>query len=96
MSHSHSSTRSQDSEDAHSTAVLKKLRLRIDTDDPLYPTLRKLKMRGRDLKELPRELFRLEELEVLDLSPEREACIDYRLNYLPPAIGMYYVASFML
>jgi len=69
-------------------SALKKLRLRIDTDDPMFPTLRKLKIRGKDLNELPAELFMLTELEVLDMSPEREACIDYHLNSLPSGIGM--------
>jgi hypothetical protein len=68
-------------------AVLKKLRLRIDTDDPLFPALKKLKIRGKDLNDLPPELFDIVELEVLDLSPEREACIDYHLTMLPPDIG---------
>lgn len=67
--------------------IMKKLRLRIDTDDPLYPGLKKLKIRGKDLNDLPVELFQLVELEVLDLSPEREACIDYHLNILPSSIG---------
>ena len=66
---------------------LKKLRLRIDTDDPLYPALKKLKIRGKDLNDLPVELFQIMELEVLDLSPERESCIDYHLTSLPPGIG---------
>lgn len=67
--------------------VLKKLRLRIDSDDPLYPGLKKLKIRGKDLNDLPPEIFQILELEVLDLSPEREACIDYHLTSLPAGIG---------
>lgn len=45
-------------------AVLKKLRLRIDTDDALFPSLKKLKIRGKDLNDLPPELFEMGELEV--------------------------------
>ena len=41
----------------------------------------------KELDALPAELFMLEELEVLDLSPEREACLRYRLPALPPAVG---------
>ena len=66
---------------------LKKLRLRIDTDDPLYLGKNKLKIRGKDLGRLSREIFHISELEVLDLSPEREACLYYRVEYLPESIG---------
>jgi len=45
-------------------ALLKKLRLRIETDDSLYPGLKKLKIRGKDLNDLPPEVFWLSELEV--------------------------------
>jgi hypothetical protein len=44
--------------------VLKKLRLLIETDDPLCPGLKRLKIRGRDLNDLPPELFQIDELEV--------------------------------
>lgn len=47
--------------------LLKKLRLRIETDDPLYPGWRKLKIRGKDLNDLPSEVFWLDELEVADV-----------------------------
>ena len=66
---------------------LKKLRLRIDTDDPIYPHMKKLKIRGKDLGRLPCEIFHIDELEVLDLSPERESCLHYRLPEVPPGIG---------
>lgn len=45
-------------------ALLKKLRLRIDTDDPQYPGWKKMKIRGKDLNDLPPEVFWLSELEV--------------------------------
>jgi len=43
--------------------VLKKLRLRIEADDQ-FPALKKLKICGRDLEELPPEVFEMSELEV--------------------------------
>ena len=66
---------------------LKRLRLRIDVDDGLYAGLRKLKIRGRELNDLPAGIFDLTELEVLDLSPERESCIYYRLPEVPREIA---------
>jgi len=44
--------------------VLKKLRLRVETDDQLFPPLKKLKICGMDLEELPPEVFHMFELEV--------------------------------
>jgi len=43
--------------------VLKKLRLRIEADDQ-FPAMKKLKICGMDLEELPPEVFHLLELEV--------------------------------
>ncbi|KAK3585257.1 hypothetical protein CHS0354_006305 [Potamilus streckersoni] len=65
----------------------KELRMRIETWDPLYYGMKKLKMRGKDLSQLTGAVFSLLELEVLDLSPEREACLDFKLMEVPPAIG---------
>jgi len=46
-------------------AVLKKLRLLVETDDQQTSTpLKKLKICGRDLSELPLEVFAMVELEV--------------------------------
>ena len=42
-------------------------------------------MRGKDLANLSGALFNLLELEVVDLSPEREACLDYKLTQVPPS-----------
>lgn len=67
--------------------ILKELRLRVETTDPLYYGLKKLTMRGKDLKAIPQVLFTMMELEVLDLSPAREACLDFRLPLVPPSIG---------
>ena len=43
--------------------VLKKLRLRIEADEQT-PTLKKLKICGKDLSDLPPEVFDMTELEV--------------------------------
>ena len=66
---------------------LRKLRMRVDTDDPVYRGMKKLKVRGKDLTEMPDEIFTMTELEVLDLSPEREACLYYRSPIIPSTIG---------
>ncbi|CAL1543206.1 unnamed protein product [Lymnaea stagnalis] len=66
---------------------LRNIRMRIETEDPLYYGQKKLKMQGRDLVNLPKAVFKIMELEVLDLSPEREACLDYKLQILPAEIG---------
>ncbi|VEL09222.1 unnamed protein product [Protopolystoma xenopodis] len=63
------------------------LRHIIVTDDPRYPGLRKLKLRGKRLTNVPHQLYSLTDLQVLDLSPEREACLCYRLPELHPDIG---------
>ncbi|XP_064607052.1 uncharacterized protein LOC135471671 [Liolophura sinensis] len=66
---------------------VRQLRMRIDCDDPLFYGMRKLKIRGRDLTNIPNSLFNLIDLEVLDLSPERQSCLDYKLAEIPPNIG---------
>lgn len=48
-------------------SILKKLRLRIDSDDAMFPTYKKLKIRGKDLNDLPPEVFEINELEVRSL-----------------------------
>ena len=68
---------------ALTTARLRKLRMRIEMDQDM----KRLKIRGKELDRLPRELFSLYELEILDMSPEREACLYYRLTSVPPDIG---------
>ncbi|XP_013402945.1 leucine-rich repeat and death domain-containing protein 1-like [Lingula anatina] len=65
----------------------RQLRLRVESEDPAYHGLKKLKLRGKELSDLPYEVFSLLELEVLDLSPERQSCLAYRLSYVPPEIG---------
>ncbi|KAF5402640.1 hypothetical protein PHET_03717 [Paragonimus heterotremus] len=63
------------------------LRLYIETDDPEYPGLIKLKLQGKDLENIPAELFMLKELQVLCMSPERQPSLTYKLNELPADIG---------
>lgn len=66
---------------------LRSLRRFITSDDAHYPRMKKLKVKGRDLQNLAKEVFFLTELEVLDLSPEREACLEYHLDELPSDIS---------
>lgn len=66
---------------------LRQLRMRITMDDPIYPGLKKIKLKGKELSVLPANLFNLTELQVLDLSPEREACLFYHLVRIPPEIA---------
>ncbi|XP_052825932.1 leucine-rich repeat-containing protein 57 isoform X2 [Octopus bimaculoides] len=63
------------------------LRRLVETDDPSFFGFKKLRVRGRDLHELPVAIFSLLELEVLSLSPDREASLYYRLYFLPKQIG---------
>lgn len=76
---------SSSSHDASSR--LKKLKMRIETDDHQFAGMRKLRLSGKELDLLPEEVFQLNDVEVLVLSPEREACIDFRLQALPRAVG---------
>ena len=69
------------------TSRLRKLKLGIKYDDPIYPGLKKLKLNGKDLSHPPPELFTLLDLELLDLSPERRSSIYFRLPYVPSAIS---------
>lgn len=71
------------------------LRLHIELDDPEFPGLRKLKLQGKDLENIPAELYMLTELEVLDMSPERQPSLTYKLVELPREIGnLYYVGYY--
>ena len=72
-------------------AKLRSLRRIMCTDDPYFPGRRKLKVRGKDLTNLPLEIFYITEMEMLDLGPEREACIDYQLEEVPHEIGEEFV-----
>ena len=66
---------------------LKQLKLRIEKDTFLFPGMKKLKLCGKDLQVLPAEIFLIEELDVLDLSPEREACMEFKLHRIPLDVG---------
>lgn len=66
---------------------VKQLRMRITMDDPLHLGLKKIKLSGKELGSIPPSLYKLSELQVLDLSPEREACLFYHLTHLSPAIS---------
>ncbi|XP_069126964.1 malignant fibrous histiocytoma-amplified sequence 1 homolog [Argopecten irradians] len=70
-----------------SLSDIRELRMRIETEDPLFYGLKKLKMRGRDLSNIPPALFHISELEVLDLSPERESCLTFKLTFVPRAVS---------
>ncbi|CAH1802336.1 unnamed protein product [Owenia fusiformis] len=67
--------------------VLKQLRYLVVTNDPPYMGMKKLKIGGRELSATPKEVFHMIELEVLDLSPERETCLFHQLRSIPPGIG---------
>ena len=60
-------------------ALLKRLLLRVDGDDPIYPGSKKLKIRGKDLNDLPLEIFWISDLEVND-TLEFENWISRQLN----------------
>lgn len=66
---------------------LRNIQFQVIKDDPIYPGMRKLKLRGRDLEHMPHEVFTMTDIEVLDLSPEREACLFYQLTEVPTAIS---------
>ncbi|VDN21267.1 unnamed protein product [Dibothriocephalus latus] len=67
--------------------LIKNLRQLIDTDDPAHPGKKRLKLQGKNLTKVPIELSHLTDLEVLVMSPEREACLFYRLSEIPIWIG---------
>ncbi|KAJ7338164.1 hypothetical protein JRQ81_010801 [Phrynocephalus forsythii] len=55
--------------------------------DPQYEGGKKLKLEGKELMSVPRQLFSLEGLQVLEMSPERESCLRYRMDSIPHEIG---------
>ena len=73
--------------DTVTPSSLRTWRMRIDVNDTNYIGLKKLKLRGKDLNNPPKEVFCLTELEVLDMSPERQACLYYHLGAVPAAIS---------
>jgi len=64
MYEAYSAYRGTGADFAPDALVLKKLRLRVEADDQQHPPLKKLKICGMDLEELPPEVFHLFELEV--------------------------------
>ncbi|XP_067935615.1 malignant fibrous histiocytoma-amplified sequence 1 homolog isoform X1 [Watersipora subatra] len=66
---------------------LRQMKMRITTDDQKFPGMKKFKVHGKELKSLPRSLFSMLDLEVLDLSPERETCLFFQLTSIPKEIG---------
>uniref|UniRef100_A0A8C9N2S5 Toll-like receptor 2 n=1 Tax=Serinus canaria TaxID=9135 RepID=A0A8C9N2S5_SERCA len=50
-------------------------------------TFKKLKISGRELLSVPTQVFSLEQLQVLEMSPEGESCLRYRMELLPQEIG---------
>ncbi|XP_066571943.1 uncharacterized protein LOC136760440 [Amia ocellicauda] len=55
--------------------------------DPEEGGKRRLKLQGKELLSVPLEIFDLEELQVLEMSPERESCLTYRMDLVPREIG---------
>jgi len=64
MYEAYSAYRGTGADFAPDALVLKKLRLRVEADDQQHPPLKKLKICGMDLEELPPEVFHMFELEV--------------------------------
>ncbi|XP_009998142.1 PREDICTED: leucine-rich repeat-containing protein 40-like [Chaetura pelagica] len=55
--------------------------------DPMYEGKKKLKISGRELASVPAQVFGLDQLQILEMSPERESCLRYRMELLPREIG---------
>ncbi|XP_062592709.1 leucine-rich repeat and death domain-containing protein 1-like [Saccostrea cucullata] len=69
------------------TSDIKSFRLRIETEDPLFKGKKKLKLAGRELGDIPNVIFQLHELEILDLSPERQSCLNFKVLAVPRGIS---------
>uniref|UniRef100_A0A8B9S659 Uncharacterized protein n=1 Tax=Apteryx owenii TaxID=8824 RepID=A0A8B9S659_APTOW len=55
--------------------------------DPKYEGKKKLKISGRELASVPTQLFGMDQLQVLEMSPERQSCLRYRMELLPREIS---------
>ncbi|XP_078247794.1 uncharacterized protein LOC110070496 [Pogona vitticeps] len=55
--------------------------------DPQHEGGKKLKLEGKELMSVPHQLFTLEGLKVLEMSPERESCLRYKMDLIPREIG---------
>ena len=62
-------------------------RLLRDNIDPSIRKYKQLKVSGPDLADPPDILFELKKLEFLDLSPERETCLHFKLMEVPRRIA---------
>lgn len=61
----------------------------IALDHTLYTRpLKTLRIQGKGLRHISHDIFTFTDLEALDLRPEREACLGYHLQEIPPAIGL--------
>ena len=68
-------------------SVFNQLQMRKSLEDPIYRGMWKIKLRGKELKKVPKEVYLMTELEVLDMSPERESCLYYQLRDISPSLG---------
>ncbi|XP_029447930.1 leucine-rich repeat protein lrrA-like [Rhinatrema bivittatum] len=48
---------------------------------------KKVKIEGKELGSIPLEVFSLDKLQVLEMSPERESCLYFQMKWLPREIG---------
>lgn len=55
--------------------------------DPKFEGQKKLKIEGKELMSVPMHVFGLEGLQVLEMSPERESCLRYRMELIPREIS---------
>ncbi|CAG5132711.1 unnamed protein product [Candidula unifasciata] len=78
------------------SSSVRNIRLLVETDDPMFYGQKKLKVRGRDLVHLSKDVFKLMDLEVLDLSPERQSCLNYKLPMIPRDIGKLHCLTTLL
>ncbi|XP_053101945.1 leucine-rich repeat protein soc-2 homolog [Hemicordylus capensis] len=63
--------------------------------DPQHEGGKKLKLEGKELVVVPPQLFALEGLQVLEMSPERESCLRYRMDLIPHEIGQLRNLTFL-
>lgn len=56
--------------------------------DEGYPNGKKLTIHGKDLRQLDQSIFKIDLLLTrLELSPDYQSCLSYRLEHLPSAVG---------
>ncbi|XP_066435010.1 leucine-rich repeat-containing protein 10-like [Eleutherodactylus coqui] len=48
---------------------------------------RKIKVEGKELSCPPLDVFTLDDMHILKMSPERESCLSYRMTFVPRQIG---------